>query len=553
MPREYNPSVDGMEREMFQPVPPQQGAYRVKRPQSSRLRRKIDDTYSYFQKKVDPIISLLVTTFLSQQPMNVLDAMKMYFANMRSEEVWQKASIGDIECYVPLKPQKEYFTKDLGPILSKVVDSIASTQPQNVIDFIIEDVLPTIVPPPPPTSTESTTRNKLTDAINMAQAIAIPSDQLVVKKTIETSAQATTSVTSVTSTMHVPATGPSVEGGSSSHAGVSTNIMISLLGLGGAGKSSIIKALQGEFDPKIKPSLGFKPVSMQLRENANVTFYDLGGGKKIRDIWAEYHHDVHGAVYVFDVSLVGTELDESVAFFQTTINHEYLKGKPLLIVANKMDKEGAMSAEKLSELLRDICPNANVVGCSSAIDTTTGKHVPYGIEQPEDVDAVMAAIDPRLETALESLLDQVQGNFQGLDQRVKTDTEKKKIEEAKKRLARERKVLRNRIAMAFTDQIAPEVMPDNLPAPGPDDTFTRQEGIDFIAGEIGLEVSQLDPLAIEIIAMVGYQRLGMQIVGALKSPINKKKIPMSWEEIRSMIVEIRLELGLPENPPAPSA
>ena len=548
MPREYNPSVDGMERvEMLQPVPPQQGAYRVKRPQSSRLRRKIDDTYSYFQKKVDPIISLLVTTFLSQQPMNVLDAMKMYFANMRSEEVWQKASIGDIDCYTPLKPQKEYFTKDLGPILSKVVDSIASTQPQNVIDFIIEDVLPTIVPPP--ISTESTTRNKLTDAINMAQAIVIPSDQSVVDKTVEISTQAmtnaATSVTAVTSTTtHVPAGGPS-----SSNAGVSTNIMISLLGLGGAGKSSIIKALQGEFDPKIKPSLGFKPVSMQLRENANVTFYDLGGGKKIRDIWAEYHHDVHGAVYVFDVSLVGTELDESVAFFRTTINHEYLKGKPLLIVANKLDKEGAMSADKLSDLLQDICPNAKVVGCSSAIDTTTGKHVSYGIEQPEDADAVMAAIDPRLETALESLLDQVQGSFQTLDQRVKTDTEKKKIEEAKKRLARERKVLRNRIAMAFTDQIAPAVMPDNLPAPGPDDTFTRQEGIDFIAGEIGLEVSQLDPLAIEIIAMVGYQRLGMQIVGALKSPINKKKVPMSWEEIRSMIVEIRLELGLTESPP----
>ena len=544
MPREYNPSVDGVERvEMLQPAPPQQGAYRVKRPQSSRLRRKIDDTYSYFQKKVDPIISLLVTTFLSQQPMDVLDAMKMYFANMRSEEVWQKASIGDIACYVPLKPQKEYFTKDLGPILSKVVDSIASTQPQNVIDFIIEDVLPTIVPPPPPTSTtESTTRNKLTDALNMAQSIAVPSDQKIVNKTVETTAQAT-SVTSVTSTTHVPA------GPSSSNAGISTNIMISLLGLGGAGKSSIIKALQGEFDPKIKPSLGFKPVSMQLRENANVTFYDLGGGKKIRDIWAEYHHDVHGAVYVFDVSLVGTELEESVAIFQTTINHEYLKGKPLLIVANKLDKEGAMSPEKLSELLQDIYPNAKVVGCSSAIDTATGKHAPYGIEQPEDVEEVAAAIDPRLETALESLLDQVQGNFQTLDQRVKTDTEKKKIEEAKKRLARERKVLRNRIAMAFTDQIDPEKMPDNLPAPGPDDTFTRQEGIDFIAGEIGLEVSQLDPQAIEIIAMVGYQRLGMQIVGALKSPINKKKVPMSWEEIRAMIVEIRLELGLPELPP----
>ena len=36
----------------------------------------------------------------------------------------------------------------------------------------------------------------------------------------------------------------------------------------------------------------------------------------------------------------------------------------------------------------------------------------------------------------------------------------------------------------------------------------------------------------------------MQIVGALKAPINKKKIPMSWIEIKKLIIEIRLELGL---------
>ena len=36
----------------------------------------------------------------------------------------------------------------------------------------------------------------------------------------------------------------------------------------------------------------------------------------------------------------------------------------------------------------------------------------------------------------------------------------------------------------------------------------------------------------------------MQIIGALKSPINKKKLPMSWLDIKTLILELRSELGL---------
>ena len=51
-------------------------------------------------------------------------------------------------------------------------------------------------------------------------------------------------------------------------------------------------------------------------------------------------------------------------------------------------------------------------------------------------------------------------------------------------------------------------------------------------------------IAIEIIGLVGYQRLAMQIIGALKSPINKKKVPMTWIEIKALVIELRSELGL---------
>jgi hypothetical protein len=53
-------------------------------------------------------------------------------------------------------------------------------------------------------------------------------------------------------------------------------------------------------------------------------------------------------------------------------------------------------------------------------------------------------------------------------------------------------------------------------------------------------------IAIEIIGLVGYQRLAMQIIGGLQCPVNKAKVPLSWLEILALIVELRLELGLPQ-------
>jgi small GTP-binding protein len=110
---------------------------------------------------------------------------------------------------------------------------------------------------------------------------------------------------------------------------------------------------------------------MMLGENINVKFYDLGGGVKIRGIWAEYYHDVHAVIYVFDASIkVEKELNESVELFKNTINHPLLLNKPLLILANKQDKEDTLSSSKISELLNlkeSKNQNIVVIECSSFI------------------------------------------------------------------------------------------------------------------------------------------------------------------------------------------
>eukprot|EP01035_Chromulina_nebulosa_P021280 gene21280-27573_t len=63
--------------------------------------------------------------------------------------------------------------------------------------------------------------------------------------------------------------------------------------------------------------------------------------------------------------------------------------------------------------------------------------------------------------------------------------------------------------------------------------------------EIGLDnYNELPDIAKEICQLVGYQRLALQIIGSFKSPVSKKKTPMSWDDILTLIMELRNELGL---------
>mmetsp|Transcript_35654 Transcript_35654/g.33800 ORF Transcript_35654/g.33800 Transcript_35654/m.33800 type:complete len:530 (-) Transcript_35654:55-1644(-) len=508
---------------------------KVARPKSSRLRVKIDQTYLYFTKEVDPLISPCVAYFLFNQPQDVVVAMRTYFDHVKKGLEMDK--LQDISFYSPKLSQKIYFTTILGPVVAKLVDTIAALHPLDVISFISEqlvnvDFITSFCArndqrlDDDKLNVATKTRNKLNDAISLASTMGVPVSDA---NTLLQSGNISKILIDPESEIIVK----------EKVLEKIRNIQVSFLGTSGGGKSSIINALQGNFNMKIKPSLGFKPTTMMLGENINVKFYDLGGGVKIRGIWAEYYHDVHAIVYVFDASIKEEkELNESIELFKNTVNHPLLLNKPLLILANKQDKEDPLSSSQISELLKlKELKNQNiaVIECCSFI---TKSEVPENDTTPD------ATSDPRFDTALEKFLEVILEDFEVLNKRVDIDIENKKSDEIKKRLERERKVLKNKIAIAFRNDIDPSLLPENLPSPGPDDEFTKEEGIAFIAGEIGSEVDTLDEAAVEVIALVGYQRLAMQIIGALKAPISKKKVPMSWIEIKTLIGELRMELGL---------
>ena len=72
----------------------------------------------------------------------------------------------------------------------------------------------------------------------------------------------------------------------------------------------------------------------------HVTIYDLGGSRSFRGIWPKYYHEVHGFIFVVDSSDAG-RLAECSSVLQGMLDHHQVRGKPILLLANKSDIEHA--------------------------------------------------------------------------------------------------------------------------------------------------------------------------------------------------------------------
>lgn len=77
------------------------------------------------------------------------------------------------------------------------------------------------------------------------------------------------------------------------------------------------------------PTLGFSNIEFKL-DKYDVTMFDLGGGKRIRDIWTNYLAEVYGLIYVVDSSDPG-RLDECREVLKKLLENPKICGKPLLL------------------------------------------------------------------------------------------------------------------------------------------------------------------------------------------------------------------------------
>ena len=125
-----------------------------------------------------------------------------------------------------------------------------------------------------------------------------------------------------------------------------------LLGCDDAGKTSVACALKGEAcgADGPTPTNGFDTAKVS-RDGWELTLFDVGGGPKIRAIWPNYYSDAHAVLFVVDAS-APERFADAAQLLREASDHPAVKGKPLLVLANKQDKPHACSGAELADALR---------------------------------------------------------------------------------------------------------------------------------------------------------------------------------------------------------
>eukprot|EP00522_Entomoneis_paludosa_P003233 CAMPEP_0172469872 /NCGR_PEP_ID=MMETSP1065-20121228/64847_1 /TAXON_ID=265537 /ORGANISM="Amphiprora paludosa, Strain CCMP125" /LENGTH=194 /DNA_ID=CAMNT_0013227649 /DNA_START=47 /DNA_END=631 /DNA_ORIENTATION=+ len=127
-------------------------------------------------------------------------------------------------------------------------------------------------------------------------------------------------------------------------------IRILILGLDNAGKTTVLKTFCGEPIDTIEPTLGFNIQTLQHAQGYHLNLWDVGGQSSIRAYWRNYFEATDGLIWVVDSSdplrlqLCRDEL-------QSLLHHEKLAGATLLILANKQDVPGALTASQIATTL----------------------------------------------------------------------------------------------------------------------------------------------------------------------------------------------------------
>ncbi|KAI3383544.1 hypothetical protein SNEBB_005352 [Seison nebaliae] len=121
---------------------------------------------------------------------------------------------------------------------------------------------------------------------------------------------------------------------------------ILILGLDGAGKTTILYRLQvGEVVTTI-PTIGFN-VETVIYKNLKFQVWDLGGQTSIRPYWRCYYSNTDAIIYVVDSQdhdRMGISKQELLSMLQ----EEELKSAVLCVLANKQDLKGAMSVAQVA-------------------------------------------------------------------------------------------------------------------------------------------------------------------------------------------------------------
>ncbi|XP_076601781.1 ADP-ribosylation factor-like protein 14 [Chaetodon auriga] len=145
-----------------------------------------------------------------------------------------------------------------------------------------------------------------------------------------------------------------------------------LLGLDNAGKSTLLYKMKHNACVGTVPTVGFNVEMMEARKNRRnivLTMWDVGGQRKMREHWKGFHQDAATVVFVVDSSDTG-RMEEARRELENTLRSEQLRSSPVVLLANKQDVDGALTATEIQDRfnLRKMCSDRDwfVQPCSAS-------------------------------------------------------------------------------------------------------------------------------------------------------------------------------------------
>ncbi|NXI10618.1 AR13B protein, partial [Irena cyanogastra] len=189
-------------------------------------------------------------------------------------------------------------------------------------------------------------------------------------------------------------------------------VTLIMVGLDNAGKTATVRGIQGESPEDVAPTVGFSKIDLK-QGRFEVTIFDLGGGKRIRNIWRNYYAESYGVIFVVDSSDI-ERMEETKQAMTEVLKSPKISGKPVLV-------QGMWSELQIfpsfSGYLQEPC--SAIMGCGKKIDKSIKKGLYW-------------------------LLHIIAKDFDALNERIQRDTREQKALEEQKKLERAERVRRIR-------------------------------------------------------------------------------------------------------------
>lgn len=124
---------------------------------------------------------------------------------------------------------------------------------------------------------------------------------------------------------------------------------ILMLGLDNAGKTTILYRLKLNKTIAAIPTLGFNIESISVGDNIKLTVWDVGG-HAARRMYRHYTVNSNGLIYVID-STDTERFIEAKEALEGVLDHEDMRGVPVLVIANKQDMQDYVKARQIVKVL----------------------------------------------------------------------------------------------------------------------------------------------------------------------------------------------------------